>query len=72
MIPVLNDNYIWLIHDRASGDTVVVDPTVADPVLAAAAERGWRISQIWNTQRPDLFHVGQFWPGAALSGRGLP
>ncbi|WP_070156346.1 hydroxyacylglutathione hydrolase [Sphingobium phenoxybenzoativorans] len=56
-IPVLNDNYVWLMHDGASGETVVVDPSVAEPVLAAAAERGWPISQIWNTHwHPD--HTG--------------
>jgi hydroxyacylglutathione hydrolase len=48
-IPVLSDNYVWLAHEPASGDTVAIDPAVAEPVLAAAAERGWRISQIWNT-----------------------
>ncbi|WP_150293110.1 hydroxyacylglutathione hydrolase [Sphingobium estronivorans] len=48
-IPVLNDNYVWLLHDGASGETVAVDPAVADPVLEAAAARGWTISQIWNT-----------------------
>ncbi|WP_336961840.1 hydroxyacylglutathione hydrolase [Sphingobium aquiterrae] len=48
-IPVLNDNYIWLMHDPASGETVVIDPAVAQPVLDAAAARGWTIGQIWNT-----------------------
>ncbi|WP_370306568.1 hydroxyacylglutathione hydrolase [Sphingobium abikonense] len=48
-IPALSDNYIWLMHDAVSGDTVVIDPAVADPVLEAAQTRGWRISQIWNT-----------------------
>jgi hydroxyacylglutathione hydrolase len=48
-IPVLNDNYVWLLHDDASGETVAVDPAVAEPVLAAAQERGWAIDQIWNT-----------------------
>jgi hydroxyacylglutathione hydrolase len=48
-IPVLNDNYVWLLHDDASGQTVVVDPAVAEPVLEAAAARGWAIDQIWNT-----------------------
>jgi len=48
-IPVLNDNYVWLVHEPASAETVVVDPAVAEPVLAEAARRGWRISQIWNT-----------------------
>lgn len=48
-IPVLSDNYVWLMHDDASGETVVIDPAVADPVLAAAQARGWSIGQIWNT-----------------------
>ena len=48
-VPVLSDNYVWLLHDDASGETVAIDPAVADPVLAAAAERGWTIGQIWNT-----------------------
>ncbi|OAN50962.1 hydroxyacylglutathione hydrolase [Sphingobium sp. TCM1] len=48
-IPVLSDNYVWLLHDPASAETVAVDPAVADPVLAAAAARGWSIGQIWNT-----------------------
>ncbi len=55
-IPALSDNYIWLLHD-SSGDTVVVDPAEAEPVLAEAAARGWKISQIWNTHwHPD--HTG--------------
>ena len=56
-IPVLSDNYVWLMHDPASQETVVIDPAVAEPVLAEAASRGWRITQIWNTHwRPD--HTG--------------
>lgn len=56
-IPALADNYIWLLHDAASGETVVVDPGVADPVLAAAAQRGWAIGAVWNTHwHPD--HTG--------------
>lgn len=56
-IPVLSDNYVWLVHDPASGETMVVDPAVAEPVLAAAAARGWAISAIWNTHwHPD--HTG--------------
>ncbi|EZP72046.1 Hydroxyacylglutathione hydrolase [Sphingomonas paucimobilis] len=56
-IPVLKDNYVWMMHDHAGGDTVVIDPAVADPVLKEAEERGWTIGQIWNTHwHPD--HVG--------------
>ncbi|MGY4398751.1 hydroxyacylglutathione hydrolase [Sphingomonas sp. UYAg733] len=56
-IPALSDNYIWLVHDQASGETMVVDPADAAPVLAEADRRGWRIGQIWNTHwHPD--HTG--------------
>jgi hydroxyacylglutathione hydrolase len=56
-VPVLSDNYVWLAHDPASGETTVVDPAVAQPVLDAAAAKGWRITQIWNTHwHPD--HTG--------------
>jgi hydroxyacylglutathione hydrolase len=56
-IPVLSDNYVWLVHDAGSGETTVIDPAVAEPVLAEAEARGWRITQIWNTHwHPD--HTG--------------
>jgi hydroxyacylglutathione hydrolase len=56
-VPVLSDNYVYLAHDAASGETAVIDPAVAEPVLAAAAARGWTITQILNTHwHPD--HVG--------------
>jgi len=48
-IPARQDNYIWMMHDDASGETVVIDPADAAPVLAEAAKRGWKIGQIWNT-----------------------
>ncbi|MFC3442971.1 hydroxyacylglutathione hydrolase [Sphingobium rhizovicinum] len=75
-IPVLNDNYVWLLHDDASGETVAVDPAVAEPVLAAAATRGWTIGQIWNTHWHGD-HVGgnaaikaaaQAWGGCIITG----
>ncbi len=56
-IPVLSDNYVWLVHEAVSGETMVVDPAVALPVLAEADARGWKITQIWNTHwHPD--HTG--------------
>jgi hydroxyacylglutathione hydrolase len=48
-VPVLSDNYAWLIHDPVGGDTVAVDPGEAAPVQAAAAARGWTIGQVWTT-----------------------
>jgi hydroxyacylglutathione hydrolase len=56
-VPVLSDNYVWLVHEPVSGETMVVDPAVAAPVLAEAEARGWKITQIWNTHwHPD--HTG--------------
>jgi hydroxyacylglutathione hydrolase len=48
-IPVLRDNYVYLLHDEASGATGVVDPSVAEPVLAQLAETGWQLTHILNT-----------------------
>jgi hydroxyacylglutathione hydrolase len=56
-VPVLSDNYVWLIHNPESGETAAVDPSVADPVLDALAAKGWRLTQILNTHwHPD--HTG--------------
>jgi hydroxyacylglutathione hydrolase len=56
-IPVLRDNYVYLLRDEASGATGVVDPSVAEPVLAVLAETGWRLTHILNTHHhPD--HTG--------------
>lgn len=56
-VPALRDNYVWLIHDEASGETAAVDPSAGPPVLEAAEARDWRITQILNTHwHPD--HTG--------------
>jgi hydroxyacylglutathione hydrolase len=48
-VPAFTDNYIWLVHDAASGETAVVDPGDAAPALAEAERRGWAVAQVWNT-----------------------
>ena len=48
-VPVLSDNYVYLVHEPESGRTAVIDPAVEDPVMAEANRRGWRITDIWNT-----------------------
>jgi hydroxyacylglutathione hydrolase len=56
-VPVLTDNYVWLIHNPASGETAAVDPSVAEPVLDAVAARRWTLTQVLNTHwHPD--HTG--------------
>ncbi len=48
-LPVLSDNYVYLLHEPSSGCTAAVDPAVAEPVLEALRRRGWSLSHILNT-----------------------
>ena len=48
-IPVLNDNYVYLAHCPATGQTAVVDPAVAGPVLDTLTKTGWTLTHILNT-----------------------
>ena len=53
-VPAFADNYLWLIHDPVSGETVAVDPGDSVPLRAEAERRGWPIGQVWNTHwHPD-------------------
>ena len=53
----LSDNYGFLLHDPASGETACIDTPDADAYLREAEGRGWKITQIWNTHwHPD--HAG--------------
>lgn len=56
-IPVLSDNYVWLMREPQSGAVGVVDPAVAGPVLAEAEKRRWKITHILNTHHHGD-HVG--------------
>jgi len=56
-VPVLTDNYVWLIHNGDTDETAAVDPSIADPVLEAVATKGWSLTQVLNTHwHPD--HTG--------------
>lgn len=48
-IPCLSDNYTFLAHDAASGDTALVDAPEAAPILAELAKRGWTLSHVLLT-----------------------
>lgn len=56
-IPVLSDNYVWLMREPQSGCVGVVDPAVAGPILAEADRRRWKITHILNTHHHGD-HVG--------------
>lgn len=48
-LPCLEDNYAFLVHDEASGDTALVDAPEAGPILDALDARGWRLTDILLT-----------------------
>ena len=55
--PCLSDNYGFLVHDEASGETTCIDTPDGAEYLRQAEDKGWRITQIWNTHwHPD--HAG--------------
>lgn len=56
-VPVLSDNYIYLLHDEASGATAAIDPAEADPVLEVLEQRGWTLHYVFNTHH-HADHVG--------------
>ncbi|MGF1462974.1 MAG: hydroxyacylglutathione hydrolase [Maricaulaceae bacterium] len=49
VIPCLQDNHGFLVHEPVSGETATIDTPDPDTLQAAAAAEGWRITQIWNT-----------------------
>jgi hydroxyacylglutathione hydrolase len=56
-VPVLADNYIYLLHDDVAQETAVVDPALAQPVLDALSAKNWQLNYIFNTHHHSD-HVG--------------
>lgn len=53
-VPCLKDNYAFLLHDEATGETALVDAPEAGPIREALGARGWRLSDILLTHHhPD-------------------
>ena len=52
-IPILSDNYAWLIRDDETGFTAIVDPAEEAPVVAAIEARGGRLDAILLTHHHD-------------------
>lgn len=48
-IPCLKDNYAFLAHDKATGQTAVVDVPEAAPIIAALKQRGWTLTHVLLT-----------------------
>jgi len=52
-VPCLSDNYAFLLHETATGETAVIDAPETGPILAELDRRGWRLSEIWITHHHD-------------------
>ncbi|HQT79549.1 MAG TPA: hydroxyacylglutathione hydrolase [Rhodopila sp.] len=48
-IPILKDNYAWLLRESATGATAIVDPADAQPVIEAIEKAGGRLDMILLT-----------------------
>ncbi|MEG4486441.1 hydroxyacylglutathione hydrolase [Microcoleus sp. D2_18a_B4] len=56
-LPVLSDNYIFLLHDPDRHTAAVVDPAQAEPVLQQLISLGAELTAIFNTHHHSD-HVG--------------
>lgn len=57
IIPVLADNYIFVLYDRSRNIAAVVDPAIASPVLEYLKELDAKLIAIFNTHHHSD-HVG--------------
>jgi hydroxyacylglutathione hydrolase len=48
-VPILKDNYAWLLRDSSSGATAIVDPADAEPIIEAIEKAGGRLDLILLT-----------------------
>ncbi|MGE0420467.1 MAG: hydroxyacylglutathione hydrolase, partial [Acetobacteraceae bacterium] len=48
-VPILKDNYAWLLKDSGTGATAIVDPAEAGPIIAAIEAAGGRLDMILLT-----------------------
>ncbi len=48
-VPILKDNYAWLLKDSETGATAIVDPADAGPIIKAIEAQGGRLDMILLT-----------------------
>src|ERR1700748_3294852 len=52
-VPILKDNYAWLLRDSGTGATAIVDPADAQPIIEAIEKGGGRLDMILLTHHHD-------------------
>lgn len=80
-VPILSDNYAWLLRDSATGAVAIVDPAEPKPIIAALEKAGGRLDLILLTHHHAdhiagadevQAHFGAKMVGAAADAHRLP
>src|ERR1700748_1180004 len=48
-VPILKDNYAWLLRESSTGATAIVDPADAEPIIEAIEKAGGRLDLLLIT-----------------------
>jgi hydroxyacylglutathione hydrolase len=72
-VPILSDNYAWLLRDSGTGAVAIVDPAEAKPIIAALERAGGRLDLILPTHHHSdhiagVDEVRERFPGARVVG----
>ncbi len=72
-VPILSDNYAWLLRDSTTGAVAIVDPAEATPIIAALEKAGGRLDLILLTHHHSdhiagVDEVRAHFPGAKVVG----
>src|SRR5690625_2711640 len=52
-VPCRKDNYAYLVRDKATNQTALIDAPEVEPILAALDKHGWHLDEIWITHHHD-------------------
>lgn len=57
IVPILSDNYVFVLREHQSKQTVVIDPGEAAPIIDVCKKQGWSVDMILLTHHHDD-HIG--------------